>query len=86
MIQIKIPGRIGQDQHITLEEEMSTQTANKTEFSIHPAALMGHVSLTVASLENQIVFYQQVLGFQLHWREGNKAGLGAGGADLVRLT
>ncbi len=65
---------------------MSTQTANKTEFSIHPAALMGHVSLTVASLENQIVFYQQVLGFQLHWREGNKAGLGAGGADLLRLT
>jgi catechol 2,3-dioxygenase len=58
----------------------------KTEFSIHPATLIGHVSLTVANLENQIAFYQQVLGFQLHWREGNKAGLGAGGADLLRLT
>jgi catechol 2,3-dioxygenase len=58
----------------------------KTEFSIHPATLMGYVSLKVANLENQIAFYTQVLGFKLHWREGNKAGLGAGGADLLRLT
>ncbi len=58
----------------------------KTEFSIHPATLMGLVSLTVANLDNQILFYQQVLGFKLHWREGNKAALGAGGADLLRLT
>jgi catechol 2,3-dioxygenase len=54
---------------------------------------MGHVSLRVANLENQIVFYTKVLGFQLHWREGNRAGLGApyadlaaGGTDLLRLT
>ncbi len=66
---------------------MNTQDQTvKTEFSIHPATLMGHVSLTVANLENQITFYTQVLGFKLHWREGNKAGLGAGGADLLRLT
>ena len=58
----------------------------KQEFSIHPATLMGLVSLTVANLENQILFYTQALGFKLHWREGNKAGLGAGGADLLRLT
>lgn len=58
----------------------------KTDFSIHPATLIGHVSLTVASLENQIVFYQQVLGFKIHWREGNKAGLGAGGSDLLLLS
>ena len=58
----------------------------KAEFSIHPDTLVGHVSLKVASLENQIAFYQQVLGFQLHWREENRAGLGAGGADLLRLT
>jgi catechol 2,3-dioxygenase len=68
------------------EEMNQLQTADKTEFSIHPATLIGHVSLTVANLENQIAFYQKVLGLQLHWREGNKAGLGAGGADLVRLT
>jgi catechol 2,3-dioxygenase len=57
-----------------------------TEFSIHPATSIGHVSLTVANLENQIKFYMQALGFQLHWRDGNRAGLGAGGADLLRLT
>src|SRR5512147_2810940 len=63
-----------------------TQIENKTDFSIHPATKMGHVALTVASLENQIRFYTQVLGFKLHWRDGNRAGLGAGGADLLRLT
>lgn len=62
------------------------QTQTKTDFSIDPATKMGHVSLTVANLENQILFYTKALGFQLHWREGNKAGLGAGGADLLRLT
>lgn len=67
---------------------MNTQTnvSIQTAFSIHPATLIGHVSLTVANLENQILFYTQALGFKLHWREGNKAGLGAGGADLLRLT
>jgi catechol 2,3-dioxygenase len=63
-----------------------SNSETKTEFSIHPATLIGHVSLRVANLENQIAFYEQVLGFQLHWREGNKAGLGAGGPDLLRLT
>jgi catechol 2,3-dioxygenase len=63
-----------------------TQTAEKTEFSIHPLTKIGTVSLKVANLENQLMFYQQALGFQLHWREGNKAGLGAGGEDLLRLT
>src|SRR5258706_16033394 len=58
----------------------------KTKFSIHPKTKMGHISLKVANLENQIMFYQQALEFKLHWREGNKAGLGAGGADLLRLT
>src|SRR5512133_2049576 len=62
------------------------QTQTKTEFSIDPATKMGYVSLTVANLENQILFYTQVLGFKLHWRDGNRAGLGAGGGDLLRLT
>lgn len=70
-----------------------TQTADKTEFSIHPGTQIGYVSLNVANLENQIAFYQQALGFQLHWQDGNKAGLGApfgdlttGGRDLLRLV
>src|SRR5215211_9064672 len=63
-----------------------TQPAEQTKFSIHPATRIGVVSLRVANLENQLSFYQQALGFQLHWREGDKAGLGAGGTDLLHLT
>ena len=58
----------------------------KTEFSIHPKTLMGAISLAVANLDNQLEFYQKAMGFKLHWREGNKAGLGAGGSDLLLLT
>ncbi len=67
---------------------MNTQTnpSAQKDFSIHPATRMGHVSLRVSNLENQVAFYQHTLGFKLHWRENNKAGLGAGGADLLRLT
>ncbi|MCX6081878.1 MAG: VOC family protein [Chloroflexi bacterium] len=62
------------------------QTSTQTEYSIHPATLLGHVSLTVANLDNQIAFYEQALGFRLHWREGKRAGLGAGAADLLQLV
>ena len=62
------------------------QTKTKSDFSIHPKTKMGQISLTVASLDNQIEFYTKALGFKLHWREGNKAGLGAGNADLLLLT
>jgi catechol 2,3-dioxygenase len=61
------------------------QTSTQTEFSIHPATLLGRVVLTVANLENQIAFYQQALGFRLHWQDGKRAGLGAGGEDLLHL-
>jgi len=57
------------------------QTQSKSEFSIHPKTMMGHISLTVANLDNQITFYQQTMGFKLHWREDNRAGLGSGGAE-----
>jgi catechol 2,3-dioxygenase len=63
-----------------------SNSETKTEFSIHAATKIGTVSLKVANLENQLRFYQQVLGFQLHWQEGNRAGLGAGGTDLLHLT
>ena len=65
---------------------IQTNFPAQKDISIHPATLMGCVSLTVANLDNQILFYQQTLGFKLHWRENNKAGLGAGGVDLLRLT
>ena len=58
----------------------------RTEFSIHPKTMMGQISLIVANLENQLAFYQQALGFRLHWRDGSRAGLGVGGTDLLLLT
>ena len=58
----------------------------KSEYIIPPATRLGHVHLTVANLDRQISFYQKVLGMQLHWRRGTSAGLGAGEADLLRLT
>lgn len=54
--------------------------------TIHPATRLGHVHYITAELDRQIAFYQEVLGFKLHWREGGAAGLGAGGEDLLRLT
>jgi len=54
--------------------------------AIHPATRMGHVYLSVADLDRQVAFYQQVIGLQLHWREGATAGLGVGNEDLLRLT
>jgi len=48
--------------------------------------MMGHISLTVANLNNQIEFYTKVMGFKLHWKDRNKAGLGGGGKDLLLLT
>lgn len=66
--------------------QTQTHSGTQTEFSIHPATSIGAVSLNVASLDGQIDFYQRVLGFLLHWRDGNSAGLGAGGQDLLHLT
>ena len=57
-----------------------------TGFQIHSNTLPAHVSLTVADLENQIRFYTAVVGLQEHWRDGDSAGMGAGGADLLQMT
>lgn len=63
-----------------------SQTENKTEYSIHPATGIGPISLAVANLENQILFYEKTMGFKLHWREGKNAALGTGDRELLRLT
>jgi catechol 2,3-dioxygenase len=66
---------------------MNTQSqTTQAPFSIDPATHIGRVSLSVADLERQLGFYQQVLGLSLHWREQDRAGLGAGGEDLLYLV
>ena len=62
---------------------ITPQTTSMT--SIHPATQLGQVSLKVSNLKNQVRFYQQVLGFNLHWRDDHSAGLGVGGIDLLNL-
>jgi len=71
---------------------VETLTLPATEFRIAPATRPGHVHLTVADLDNELLFYQKVIGLKLHWRSAAAdgkpaaAGLGAGGDDLLRLT
>jgi len=65
---------------------MNTKSMTGRNFAIHPDTRLGTVSLTVTDLERQIEFYLEVLGFQLHWREGSEAGLGVGGEDLLHLV
>lgn len=51
-----------------------------------PSTRLGHVHYTTANLDRQISFYESILGFKLHWKDGQTAGLGAGKEDLLRLT
>ncbi len=64
----------------------SIQTRPEPGISIHPETRIGAVALNVADLDRQVHFYSDMLGLQLHWREGESAGLGAGGPDLVQLS
>lgn len=68
-----------------MESTIQTPAQAHDEFTIHPDTNLGLVSLTVSNLENQINFYQHILGFQIHWREANRAGMGAGAQDLLLL-
>ncbi len=61
-------------------------TPQNIQKRLHAATQMGHVHYTVANLEKQVRFYQDILGFKLHWQKDQSAGLGAGKDDLLRLT
>lgn len=50
--------------------------ADMVQTKIHPKTRIGGVSLTITDLERSITFYQQVLGLDLHAREGQSAWLG----------
>ena len=51
-----------------------------------PTTRLGHVHLTVNSLDRQITFYTEVLNFTLHWRDGAEAALGTATEVLLRLS
>ena len=53
---------------------------------IHPQTRPGYIHLNVADLDQQVTFYQQVLGLRLNWREKTCAGMGVRGQDLVHMT
>ncbi len=53
--------------------------------AIHPKASIGLVRLKVSNLDQSLAFYQEQLGFKLHWQNGALAGLGAGKEDLLEL-
>ena len=65
-------------------EKTIPKTAGRT--SLPAATRIGAVSLSVAGLDRQIEFYRTLLGFTLHWRRENRAGLGAGQDDLLELV
>lgn len=66
--------------------DISTHTPAHAEYSIHPDTNLGLVSLTVSNLNHQINFYQNTIGFQLHWRNDKYARMGAGEQDLLQLV
>ncbi len=62
-----------------------TPLVGETRGAIHPATRMGYVHLTVADLDRQIEFYQNVVGLKLQKRENGVARLGVD-EELLRLT
>lgn len=69
-----------------LKTDIRVDETNTRFTEIDPLTRLGAVHLTVADLDRQLQFHQEVLGFKLHWREGSEAGLGAGGEDLFHFT
>ena len=65
---------------------IQTEVPLKTEFRIPPATLPGYACLTVADLDRQLTFYQEVIGLKAQRREGATADLGVGGQPLLRLV
>lgn len=53
--------------------------------SIPPSTTLGAVNLTVSNLDRLLDWYQRVLGFKIHQREGDVARLGTGRDDLLVL-
>jgi catechol 2,3-dioxygenase len=73
---------MGAKQRMAVQPSLSSVAVS----GIPPTTRLGHVHLTVASLEREITFYTRVLGFTLHWRNSPEAALGTEAEVLLRLT
>jgi len=59
----------------------------ETQVATLPRTLrLGAVELTVTDLDRSIPFYERAIGLRLHWRDGGRAGIGAGGEDVLVLV
>lgn len=56
-----------------------SQVGIRSGVSIHPKTRVGAVSLSVANLERQMLFYRDYLGFSVLWQKEREAALGAAG-------
>jgi catechol 2,3-dioxygenase len=54
--------------------------------TLHPAAHIGAVHLTIRDLERSLAYYQDRIGLRVNDREGATARLGVPGRDLLVLT
>jgi catechol 2,3-dioxygenase len=63
----------------------ATSTQGERRQVLPDALSLGAAHLKVAELDRAIAWYSEVLGFQLHGRDGDVARLGAGGDDLIVL-
>jgi catechol 2,3-dioxygenase len=65
---------------------LNTPSTRAEGFRIPATTRLGYVHLTVNSLDREIAFYTQALGFTLHQQEGSEAALGTQAEILLRLT
>jgi catechol 2,3-dioxygenase len=60
--------------------------APNSNLKLDPKTKLGYVHLTISDMERAISFYQNVMGFQVHQREGDTTYLGSGSENILALT
>jgi catechol 2,3-dioxygenase len=65
---------------------LKTKAQDESMAAIHPDTRLGAVNLVVSDLDSQIAFHRDILGFQLHWQEDHRVGMGAGSEDLLHFV
>ncbi|HSV85136.1 MAG TPA: VOC family protein [Levilinea sp.] len=65
---------------------MKNRADVRTGQTIHPETRLGAVELAVMDVNRQVSFHKEVLGMTLHWQQDHRAGMGAGGEDILRFV